>query len=359
MSYKITLIPGDGVGPEVIEVMKKCIEALKVDISWEVYQAGENAIKTHGEPLPGQVLTSIKNNKIAIKGPVTTPVGTGFRSVNVFLRQSLGLYANVRPARYYEGIKAVQPTTDLVIFRENTEDLYAGIEFEQGKNSTKELIKHLNTLQNKDISFDSGISIKPISVEATQRIVQYAIDYALKNKRKHITFVHKANIMKFTDGLFLKAARDVAKKYEDSIKFDDCIVDNLCMQLVQNPNRFDVLVLPNLYGDIVSDLCAGLVGGLGVAPGANIGKDYAIFEPVHGSAPDIAGKNIVNPTAMLLSCVLMLKYIGENKAADILDVAVSKVLKQGEHVTSDLKEDKKGGVGTKEMGDAVCKAIIG
>ncbi len=359
MKHKVTLLPGDGIGPEVSQAMRTCVDATGVDIEWEVHDVGEYAIKKYGTPLPDAAIESVRKNKVAIKGPIVTPIGTGFRSVNVALRQALDLYACVRPCRYYEGTKAVSKKVNLVIFRENTEDLYAGIEFELGSPAAKQLIKEINGLQPKKIKDDSGISIKPISVSGSKRIVKAAFEYALKNNRKKITAVHKANIMKFTDGLFLATAREVAKEYEGKILFEDCIVDNLCMQLVQRPENFDILALPNLYGDIVSDLCAGLIGGLGIAPGANIGEDAALFEPVHGSAPKYAGQNKCNPTATILSAVLMLRHLKEIEAADRLEKAVSVVLKEGKDVTYDLKDNRNDptAVGTQEMAEAICKKM--
>jgi len=358
MVKNITLIRGDGIGPEIAEVAKKCITATGIEINWDEVDAGVDCLEKEGTPLPERVIESIKKNKVALKAPVTTPVGTGFRSINVTLRQRLNLFACVRPCKTYEGVRSKYKNIDLVVIRENTEDLYAGIEFPEGDEKTKILINDINDLLGKKIKEDSGISIKPISISATKRIVSYAFEYAIKNKRKKVTAVHKANIMKFTDGLFLEVARDVAKKYPN-IEFNDVIVDNMCMQLVQKPELYDVLVLPNLYGDIISDLCAGLVGGLGVAPGANIGDDIAVFEAVHGSAPKYKGLNKVNPTALILSGVLMLRYIGENEKADKLEYAVAEVIKEGKYVTYDLKEDRfdPTAVGTKEMGEAIINKL--
>jgi len=357
--YKITLIPGDGIGPEVSEAAKRCIDATKVDIEWETVEAGSAVIEKEGTPLPDSVIESIKKNKIALKGPIVTPVGTGFRSVNVALRQKLNLYSCLRPCKSYAGINIPYENIDLVIVRENTEDLYAGIEFKVGQNETLELIDKIEQLSSKKISQDSGISIKPISKTATKKIVKFAFEYALKNNRKKVTAVHKANIMKFSDGLFLRVAREVAKEYEGRVEFTDNIVDNLCMQLVLRPHNFDVLVLPNLYGDIISDLCAGLVGGLGLAPGANIGDDYAVFEATHGSAPKYTGLNKVNPVAMILSGVLMLRYLKEEEAADKLESAVKEVIAEGKSVTYDLKEDRNDptAVGTSQMADAIIAKI--
>ncbi|MCC6758125.1 MAG: isocitrate/isopropylmalate dehydrogenase family protein [Candidatus Omnitrophica bacterium] len=359
MSYKVSLLPGDGIGPEVAGAMKKCVDATGVKIDWEECIVGEHAVKKFGTPLPESVLESVRKNKIAIKGPIATPVGTGFRSVNVQLRQALDLYACVRPCKYYEGTKCKFPEVDLMIFRENTEDLYAGIEFDINTKEAKDLITTINGMQAKQIRPDSAISIKPISIFNSRRIVKYAFDYAVKHGRKKVTAVHKANIMKFSDGLFLRTAREVAAEYAGKIEFQDVIVDNMCMQLVQKPELYDVLVLPNLYGDIVSDLCAGLVGGLGIAPGANIGENMALFEPVHGSAPKYAGKNMVNPTATILSGVLMLRHIKEDQAADRLENAVRAVIKEGKDVTYDLKPNRNDptAVGTQEMADAICRKL--
>jgi isocitrate dehydrogenase (NAD+) len=357
--YRITLLPGDGIGPELAEAARRCIDALNVGIEWDVMDVGDAAIKKFGTPLPSAVLDSIRKNKIALKGPITTPIGTGFRSVNVALRKELDLYACLRPCRTYKGIVSKYDDIDLVIVRENTEDLYAGIEFKKDEPDTKKLIEELETMSKKKIRHDSGISIKPISVSGSRRIVKYAFEYALANGRKKVTAVHKANIMKFTDGLFLEVARDVAKEYEGRIEFNDRIVDAMCMQLVQRPFDYDVLVLPNLYGDIISDLCAGLIGGLGVAPGANIGEGLAVFEPTHGSAPKYAGFNKVNPSAILFSAVLMLKYMKEDAAAKKLENALAAVIAEGKAVTYDLKLDKtdKTIVGTSQMADAIIAKI--
>lgn len=359
--YTITLIPGDGIGPEVSLAAKRCIEATGVDIRWEEFIAGEAAIKKFGTPLPDDVIASVQKNKIAIKGPIVTPVGTGFRSVNVQLRHALDLYICLRPARSMEGVSAAFKNIDLVIVRENSEDLYMGIEFQEGSPDAAKVIETVNALSPKKIRKDSGISIKPISRFASRRIVKFAFEYALKNGRKKVTAVHKANIMKHTDGLFLAAAREVAQEYAGKIEFGDAIVDNLSMQLVTKPQNFDVLVLPNLYGDIISDLCAGLVGGLGVAPGANLGDGIALFEPVHGSAPKYTGMNKVNPTATILSGVMMLRYLGETTAADKLENAVKEVVREGRHVTYDLKKDRNDptAVSTSGMADAIIKKMKG
>jgi len=355
MPHKITLIPGDGIGYEVSQAAARCIEATGVDIQWDSVLAGQDALEKTGELLPQNVLDSIKKNKVALKGPLTTPIGTGFRSVNVAIRQALDLFACVRPAKTYPGVKSRFKDINLVIVRENSEDLYAGIEFQEGKPETENLITQIEKDTKKIMRHDSGISIKPISKFASERIVRFAFEYAIENKRKKVTCVHKANIMKFTDGLFLQIARQVAAEFSGRIIFEEAIVDNMAMQLVQKPHNYDVLVLPNLYGDIISDLCAGLIGGLGIAPGANIGREMAVFEAVHGSAPKYKGKNKANPTAMILSGVLMLRYIKENKAADRLEQAVSQVIAEGKSVTYDLKPDPldASAVGTSQMADAV------
>ena len=359
MAHKITLIPGDGIGPEVTEAAKRCIEATGVKIEWEEVIAGQTAQEKFGDVLPSKVIESIRKNKVALKGPIITPIGEGFRSVNVAIRQILDLYACLRPAKSYAGVNSRYKDIDLVVIRENSEDLYAGIEFEEGRPETKNLIQEIEKYTKKKIRSDSGISIKPISKFASERILRFAFEYALKFNRKKVTVVHKANIMKFTDGLFLKTSRDVASDYTAKLTFEEAIVDNLAMQLVKVPCNYDVLVLPNLYGDIISDLCAGLVGGLGVAPGANIGEDLAVFEAVHGAAPKYKGKNLVNPAAMILSGVLMLKYIKEDKAAERLEDAVKEVLAQGKYVTYDLKthRDDPSAVGTQEMADAIIKKL--
>jgi len=355
MAYNITLIKGDGIGPELALAAKMCVEATGVRVVWDEVEAGIDVMAKEGTPLPERTIESVRRNKLALKAPVTTPVGTGFRSVNVALRQVLGLYACVRPCKSYEGVRSKYRNIDLVIVRENTEDLYAGIEFKQGEEKTKKLINEISALGGKKILPDSGISIKPISIQGTEKIVTYAFEYARKHKRKKVSAVHKANIMKFTDGLFLEVARNVAKKYPE-IEFGDVIVDNMCMQLVQKPELYDVLVLPNLYGDIISDLCAGLVGGLGVAPGANIGPDSAVFEATHGSAPKYKGLNKVNPTALILSSVLMLEHMGELEAARRLESAVAAVIKEGKHVTYDMKPDRNdpSAVGTREMAEEIA-----
>jgi isocitrate dehydrogenase (NAD+) len=358
MAYRITLIPGDGIGPEITEATKMVIEATGVPIQWDIQYAGEEVYEKEGTPLPERVLDSIKKNRVALKGPITTPVGTGFRSVNVTLRQSLDLYACVRPCKSYKGARTRYENIDLVIVRENTEDLYAGVEFQKGTPEVEELIKTIERLSGRKIRPDSGISIKPISVYGTERIVRFAFEYARANTRRKVTAVHKANIMKFSDGLFLEVAREVAKDYPD-IEFEDRIVDNMCMQLVQKPELYDVLVLPNLYGDIVSDLAAGLVGGLGLAPGANMGDEYAVFEPTHGSAPKYKGLNKANPMAMMLSGVMMLRHLGEAEAADNLEKAISEVIREGKKVTYDMKPtpDDPTAAGTLEVAEAIVDKL--
>ena len=354
----VTLITGDGIGPEIAQVARRCIDATGVQIHWEIAEAGEDVMARLGTPLPDATVESIRKNGVALKAPITTPVGTGFRSINVYLRQSLDLYACLRPCKSYKGVRSRYEDIDLVIVRENTEDLYAGIEFQKSLGDTLELIDWLNKHSKRKITQDSGISIKPISVAATDRIVRFAFDYAHQNGRRKVTSVHKANIMKFSDGLWLDVSRQVAKGYPD-IEFEDRIVDNMCMQLVQKPELYDVLVLPNLYGDILSDLCAGLVGGLGVAPGANIGLKGAIFEATHGSAPKYKGQNKVNPTALILSGVLMLRHLGKTAEANRLENAVAQVIAEGKRVTYDLTADRDdpSAVGTSEMADAIIEKI--
>lgn len=362
MKHKITLIPGDGIGPEVSLATQRCIEATGVAVDWEVVHAGSEIMDKAGTPLPENVLESIRKNRIAIKGPITTPVGSGFRSVNVALRKELDLFACLRPCKSYPGITACHSSIDLIIVRENTEDLYAGIEFDANSPAANALVSKIRELDPKArFNPHPAISIKPISEAATERIVRFAFETAMKNDRKKVTAVHKANIMKCSDGLFLKTARRVAEAYEGKVQFEDRIVDNMCMQLVQRPRDYDVVVLPNLYGDIISDLCAGLIGGLGVAPGANIGDTVALFEATHGSAPKYKGLNKANPTAMILSGMLMLRHIGEEKAADKLENAVAKVIQEGKSVTYDLKADRndKSAVGTSQMADAIIKVIKG
>ncbi len=361
MAHQVTFIPGDGTGPEIAEATKRVLDATGVDFVWDVEEAGIDIMETAGTPLPDSVIESIKTNKVAIKGPITTPVGTGFRSVNVALRKALDLFACIRPCKSYPGVRSRYEDIDLVIVRENTEDLYAGIEFEKDTPEQiriKEEIERL--LPGSHINDHAGISIKPISEEGARRIVQYAFDYAREFGRKKVTAVHKANIMKYTDGLFLSVAMEVAEKNSD-IEFEERIVDNMCMQLVQKPELYDVLVLPNLYGDILSDLGAGLVGGLGVAPGANIGTSAALFEPTHGSAPKYAGQNKVNPMAMMLSGMMMLQYLKETDAADRLEKAIAELIVEGKDVTYDMKADRNDptAVGTSGVADALIKKLGG
>ena len=356
MTHDVVLIPGDGIGPEITSAMRRVVDASGVDIAWNVVDAGAGVMDEYGTPLPEHVLDAIRSTKVAIKGPITTPVGTGFRSVNVALRREFDLYSCVRPCLSMPGDGSRYTDIDLVIVRENTEDLYAGIEFDEGAPEVAELSQLIVASGQKTFKSDSAISVKPISVSGSRRIVEYAFEYARRCGRHKVTAVHKANIMKASDGLFLRVAREVAERYPD-IEFNDKIVDATCMGLVQDPYAFDVLVLPNLYGDIVSDLAAGLVGGLGMAPGANIGRDIAIFEATHGSAPDIAGKDIANPTAEILSACMMLDHLGEGAAATRIREAVKKTLAAGESVTGDVRRAQTGSaegcVGTQAFADAV------
>jgi isocitrate dehydrogenase (NAD+) len=387
--HQVTLLPGDGTGPEIVEATRKCVEATGVKIDWDVQECGIEVIEAEGK-VPERVLESIRANKVALKGPITTPIGKGFRSVNVFLRQELNLYACIRPCKTYKGVRTYfqGQEIDLVLVRENTEDLYAGVEFQAGEDTTASLIKTINELANgKKISTRSdttGVSIKPISYEGTRKIVNHAFDYAVRNGRKSVTSVCKANIMKYTDGLWYDESRAVALAYGAKFEWDELaqgvqpdpelvgnvpgaegitymerLIDNMCMQLVQKPELYDVIVTQNLYGDILSDLCAGLVGGLGVAPGANIGDDAAIFEATHGSAPKYKGLNKVNPTAVILSAKMMLDYLGEREAAEKLDRAVAAVIEEGKDVTYDMKADRNDptAVGTQEMAEAICRKM--
>jgi isocitrate dehydrogenase (NAD+) len=358
MPHNITLIPGDGVGPEITDAALTVIEATGVTVNWDIQQVGEAAFHKYGTPLPEQVLESIRKNKVALKGPVTTPVGTGFRSVNVALRQKLNLYACIRPCKIYPGVPSRYDNVDIVVVRENTEDLYAGIEFESGTAKTYELIEFIRESHQDKINVDSGISVKSISEEATRRITTFAFDYVNVNGRKKVTCGHKANIMKFTDGLFLSTAKDVALSYPD-IEFEDVIIDNLCMHLVTNPERYDIIVLANLYGDIVSELCAGLVGGIGVVPSANIGNETAIFEPAHGSAPRYAGGNKVNPMAMMLSAAMMLKHLGETEAANNIENAIASTIREGKTLTYDLKPERGDPTAatTSQVAEVICNKI--
>src|SRR6266567_4422471 len=356
--HAVTLVPGDGVGPEITEATVRALEATGVQFDWDVQQAGENVMAEYGTPLPEHVLESIRRNRVALKGPITTPVGTGFRSVNVALRQELELYACVRPIKAYPGARNLRDDLDFVIVRENSEDIYIGIEFEKGTPECRQVLEEVSTLARKRIRPDSGLSIKPISVSGSERIVQFAFDYARQYGRRKMTLVHKANIMKHTDGLFLAVGREVAQRNPD-IEFEDRIVDNMCMQLVLRPQEYDLLCCPNLYGDIISDLGAGMIGGLGLAPGANIGTNGAVFEATHGSAPKYTGQNKVNPMAVMLSGVLMLRYLEETAAADVLEKAIANVIALGENVTYDLKEkrDDPTAVGTSQVADAVIAQL--
>ena len=359
MAHRVTLIPGDGIGPELTEATRRVLEASGAEFDWDVQYAGTDVMdQNEGNPLPDHVLDAIRETGVALKGPITTPVGSGFRSVNVGLRKALDLYGQVRPCKSYEGVRSRFDDVDLVLIRENTEDLYAGIEYEQGSAEAEELIEWIENHGGKLRHRDAGISIKPLSVSGTRRIVQFAFEYARKNGRRKVTAVHKANIMKFTDGLYLRLAQEVAAENSD-IEFDDRIVDNMCMQLVQRPEEYDVLVCPNLYGDIVSDLAAGMIGGLGMAPGGNFGEEAAIFEPTHGSAPKYAGQNKANPMAQMLSGVMMLRHLEEHEAADRVESAIADVIREGKSVTYDMKptRDDPTAVGTSEVADAIIEKL--
>jgi isocitrate dehydrogenase (NAD+) len=357
MAHEVTFIPGDGTGPELAEATRRVLEATGVEFEWDRKPAGEDVYAEEGNPFPDRTLDSIKRTGVGIKGPTTTPVGSGFRSINVQLRKELDLYACIRPCKLYEGVRSHFDHVDIVIVRENTEDLYAGIEFERGTKENEELRDFL-AAHDAPVRDDAGISIKPISAFGTDRIVEAAFDYAKRNGRRRVTAAHKANIMKFSDGLFLETARSVAERHPD-IEFEDRIIDNLCNQLVSRPEEYDVIVLPNLYGDIVSDLGAGMIGGLGLAPGANIGTEAAMFEATHGSAPKYKGQNKVNPTALMLSGVLMLRHLDEGNAADRMENAIAEVIREGEKVTYDLKpsRDDPTAVGTSEFADAVIEEM--
>jgi isocitrate dehydrogenase (NAD+) len=357
MAHEVTFIPGDGTGPELAEATRRVLEATGVEFEWDRKPAGEDVYAEEGNPFPDRTLDSIKRTGVGIKGPTTTPVGSGFRSINVQLRKELDLYACIRPCKLYEGVRSHFDQVDIVIVRENTEDLYAGIEFERGTKGNEELRDFL-AAHDAPVRDDAGISIKPISAFGTDRIVEAAFDYAKRNGRRRVTAAHKANIMKFSDGLFLETARSVAERHPD-IEFEDRIIDNLCNQLVSRPEEYDVIVLPNLYGDIVSDLGAGMIGGLGLAPGANIGTEAAMFEATHGSAPKYKGQNKVNPTALMLSGVLMLRHLDEGDAADRMENAIAEVIREGEKVTYDLKpsRDDPTAVGTSEFADAVIEEM--
>ncbi|MBA7494596.1 Isocitrate dehydrogenase [NADP] [subsurface metagenome] len=358
MQHKIVFIPGDGIGPEVAKATQRVLEATGVRLQWDTAIIGSQAQDMFGTPLPEAALESIKKNKVALKGPVTTPIGSGFRSVNVALRKELDLYVCLRPCKTYPGAPTRYEKVDIVVVRENTEDLYSGIEFAQDSPETMKLLEFITQTTGEKVRGDSAISLKVISQTASRRIVRFAFEYARQNSRKKVTAVHKANILKFSDGLFLDTARQVAEEYAD-IEFTDILLDAACMQLIRKPEQFDVLVLPNFYGDFISDLCAGLVGGLGLAPGANIGDDIAIFEPTHGSAPKYAGKNKANPMAMMLSGVMMLRYLGEKDSADRLEEAIAEVIAEGRNVTYDLKlhpEDSTT-VGTSQVADAIVEKL--
>jgi isocitrate dehydrogenase (NAD+) len=358
LSYTVTFIRGDGTGPELAEATARVLEATGVGFEWDWQDAGTDVYEQEGTPMPDRVLESIRRNKLAMKAPITTPVGSGFRSVNVALRKDLDLYSCLRPCKAYEGVRTRFPETDIVIVRENHEDLYAGIEFEEGSQEAGKLREVIKELTGKEIRPDSGISIKPISIFGTTRIVRSAFEYARENGRHKVTAAHKANIMKFSDGLFLRTAQEVAKDYSD-IEFEDRIIDNLCNQLVSRPEEYDVIVLPNLYGDIVSDLGAGMIGGLGMAPGGNIGDEYAVFEATHGSAPKYKGMNKVNPMALMLSGVMMLRHLREHDAANLMESAIAAVIAEGKSVTYDMKptRDDPTAVGTSDVADAVINKM--
>jgi isocitrate dehydrogenase (NAD+) len=358
LSYTVTFIRGDGTGPELAEATARVLEATGLGFEWDWQDAGVDVYEQEGTPMPDRVLESIRQNKLAMKAPITTPVGSGFRSVNVALRKDLDLYCCLRPCKAYEGVRTRFPETDIVIVRENHEDLYAGIEFEMGSDEAARLRAVVKEISGKEIREDAGISIKPISVYGTTRIVRSAFEYARENGRHKVTAAHKANIMKFSDGLFLRVAQEVAKDYSD-IEFEDRIIDNLCNQLVSRPEEYDVVVLPNLYGDIVSDLGAGMIGGLGMAPGGNIGDEYAVFEATHGSAPKYKGMNKVNPMALMLSGVMMLRYVREHEAANRMESAIAEVIKEGKSVTYDMKpsRDDPTAVGTSQVADAIIEKM--
>jgi isocitrate dehydrogenase (NAD+) len=359
VAHRVTLIPGDGTGPELTEATRRVLEATGVAFDWDVQHAGTDVMaENEGNPLPEATLESIRENGVALKGPITTPIGGGFRSVNVGLRKLLDLYAQVRPCKSYAGVRSRFQEVDLIIVRENTEDLYAGIEFEEGTPDALELIDWIEAHSESRVRQDSGFSLKPISITGTRRIFEFAFDYARRNGRRKITAVHKANIMKFSDGLWLRVAREVAAENDD-LEFDDRIVDNMCMQLVQRPEEYDVLVLPNLYGDVLSDLCAGMIGGLGMAPGANYGEHTAVFEPTHGSAPKYTGMNKVNPMAQMLSGMLMLRHLDETDAAERLEAAIADVIREGRSLTYDMKpsRDDPTAVGTTEVADTIIEKL--
>jgi isocitrate dehydrogenase (NAD+) len=358
LAHNVTLIPGDGTGPEIAQAARRAVDATGVKVDWEVLNAGADVAEKTGNPLPIEVIDSIKRNKVGLKGPITTQLGNGFRSVNVGLRQALNLYANVRPCKTYKGVRSKYEGIDIVIVRENTEGMYSGIEFDIGTPEVREMIATIKRLGGPQLREESAISIKVISRQASERIVKFAFDYAVKNSRRKVTAVHKANIMKFSDGLFLEMAQKISHGFPQ-IEFEDRIVDNMCMQLVQKPELYDVAVMPNLYGDILSDLAAGLVGGLGIAPGANIGEDGAVFEPIHGSAPKYAGQNKVNPMAMMFCGAMMLRHMGETEAGDRLQRALTDIIAEGKHVTYDMKPrpDDPTAVGTSQVADEVVRRL--
>jgi isocitrate dehydrogenase (NAD+) len=353
VGHRVTLIPGDGIGPEVSEAMRRVVEATGVDIEWDVREAGAEVLEREGTPLPDTVLEAIRDSRVAIKGPVTTPVGTGFRSVNVALRQELDLFAAVRPARAYPGVRTRHPGVDIVVIRENTEDLYQGIEFERGSPELDRLRRELERLAGYRLPEDAGVTLKPISVTGTRRIVRFALEYARRHGRKKITVGHKANIMKFSDGVFLHTALGIAAAEYPDVEVEPMQVDELAMWLAWEPEVMDLLLLPNLYGDIVSDLCAGLVGGLGLAPGANLGWEFAVFEPVHGSAPDIAGRGVANPLAMVLTAALMLRHLKRDDAANRVEAAVAALLEEGRTLTPDMD----GSASTQEVAQALAARL--
>jgi len=358
MAHRITVIPGDGIGPEIMEATIRVLEATGVDFDWDYREAGLHAAEKYGSVLPEEVLDSVRKNKVAIKGPITTPRGGGFRSVNVALRKMLDLYACLRPAKSYPGVRSRYQNIDLVIVRENHEDLYAGVEFEKGDPAIQKIGELTEAAGMGRIREDAGVSLKIISETGTTRVARFAFEYARKYGRRKVTAVAKDNILKFTDGLFFATARKVAGRYSD-IEYQEVLVDNMAMQLVQKPENYDLLLLPNLYGDVLSDLCAGLIGGLGVAPGANLGDEIALFEPVHGSAPKYAGQNKVNPMALMLSGVMMLRHIGETQAADCVEGALAAVIAEGKSVTYDMKPspDDPTAVGTSQVADAIIEKM--
>lgn len=358
MKHRVTFIPGDGVGPEVAEATRRVIEATGVVFEWDYQIIGAEAQESSGTPLPAAALDSIRRNGVAIKGPVTTPIASGFRSVNVALRQELDLYACLRPCKSYPGVYAPYDDIDIIVVRENTEGLYIGIEYDIGEPETRRLAELVRDTRAQTLRDDAAVSLRVISDTGSRRVVRFAFDYARANGRKKVTAVHKSNILKYSDGVFLKAAQAVAKEYPD-IEFSDVLLDACCMQLAKRPQQFDVLVTPNFYGDLLSDLCAGLVGGLGLAPGANIGDDIAVFEPTHGSAPKYAGLNKVNPIATMLSGVLMLRHLGESAAAQNLEGAIAAVLAEGKSVTYDMKADRDdmSAVTTSEVADAIIAKL--